>query len=243
MIPLTRSILPFGIGLALAATAAAATISLQQSPTYTTGGVTIRNDSLDTNINSNVQIIVGNTSLIVLRGLFEFDLTAIETAAAGNAFTIDSVSLVLTTSTTSGSGNVAHDFTLYSLGTNSDFDEATVTWNNAPTVAGGTAGTTLSTASFIPSTASATRTFGSTTAFSTAISSALASDPANTVRFILKANEENGGYLVRFNTNENATADLRPTLVVNYTIVPEPSTGLAAAAGLGMLILRRRRRA
>ncbi len=240
-LPLKSALLGIGL-LALCSQSFAAVVTFQQSATYNSGGVTIRNDMTSTNLNGNSQIIVGNTAAIILRGLFEFDLTAIETAAAGNAFTIDSVSLVLTTANATGNGTVARDFTLYSLGTNSDFDEATVAWDTAPSVVGGTIGTLLTTSNFVPTTANTVRTFGTTTAFTTAVSGALASDPDNTVRFLLKANDEAGAFLTRFYTDEDATVANRPALVVNYTVlVPEPSTGVLALGTVGLLTLRRRR--
>ncbi len=84
--------------------------------------------------------------------------------------------------------------------------------------------------------------FPDTAAFRTAISDAIdATD--HTLRLILMdAAEGNTVKLAYFCSNEYSTTGRRPELIVNFTVVPEPSTillaGLAALAGL---ILARRR--
>lgn len=50
------------------------------------------------------------------------------------------------------------------------------------------------------------------------------------------------GSEVTFNTNDNISAALRPTLTINYSAVPEP-TSLIGLLGVGVLTLSRRRRA
>jgi hypothetical protein len=242
---------PFGVfsatlGLLLSSIAisSAAVYIAQQTASYNTGATMIQNTSANSNFNpvSPINIGFSSSTSALSRGLFEFDLTAIETAAAGNPFTIDSVTLTLVTGATVGIGATASGFSLYTLGANSDFDETTVTWNNAPSVAGGSfPASALSTLSFVPATASTTRTFASTAAFTAAVASALSTDAANTVRFLLKADDETAGYLARFNTDENATASNRPALTINYTVVPETSASILLIAGAGMGILRRRR--
>jgi hypothetical protein len=235
-----------GLLLSSIASSSAAVYIAQQTASYNTGATMIQSTSANSNFNpvSPINIGYSSSTSALYRGLFEFDLTAIETAAAGNPFTIDSVTLTLVTGATVGIGATAGGFSLYTMGANSDFDETTVTWNNAPSVAGGSfSAPALSTLSFVPATASTTRTFDSTAAFTAAVASALSTDAANTVRFLLKADDETAGYLARFNTDENATASNRPALTVNYTItpVPEPSAALLAMAGAGMSLLRRRR--
>ena len=221
--------------------ASAATLQFRQTTGYTTGAVTIRNDTPDANINGNTQVIVGNVNTIVLRGLFEFELSAIETAAAGNPYTIDSVTLTVTTSSAGGSGTATSQFNLSLLGSNSDFDEAMVTWNNAPSVVGGTVGTFLVSTAFDPSTVSTPRVFDSSSAFTMATADALAGSD-NTIRLIMTADVENGGYLTRLNTNEHNTESLRPVLTVNYTVVPEPAAGALLVAGMAFLCVKRRRK-
>ena len=226
----------------------AASITFQQSATYNAGGATVRSDDPSTGgtvTPPTDTIIAGSTSTgaIILHGLFEFDLSAIETAAAGNPYTIDSVSLVLRTSSTAGSGNTSLKFDLYQLGANLDFNESTVNWTNAPGQAGGLPGTLLSSLSFVPSTANQTRTFDTTAAFISAISGALSGDPDNTIRLMLKTEVETGGGFARFLSDDDLTESNRPALVINYTVIPEPSSGIALLGGLAILSgLRRRNR-
>jgi len=213
---------------------------------YNTGGSTIRSDDPSTGVTGPVTpptstIIAGSTGSIILHSLFEFDLSAIETEAAGNPFTIDSVSLTLRTSNTAGSGGTALNFNLSLLGDNLDFDESEVNWTNAPGAAGGVAGTLLSTLNFVPGTANQTRIFGTSSAFTAAVADVLANDPDNTIRLFLKTETETGSGFARFLSDENETDTNRPTLTVNYTIIPEPSTGIALLGGLAMLTGLRRR--
>jgi|GEM_PF-3135576 len=230
----------------VAGQASAATYVFRETTGYDTGGATIRSDDPSTGIVGAVTpptdtIIAGTTGTIVLHGLFEFDLSAIEAEAAGNPFTIDSVTLSLRTSSTAGSGGTALNFQLSLLGANLDFDESTVNWTNAPGAEGGLAGTLLSSESFVPNATNQTRTFGSTSAFQSAVANALANDPDNTIRLFLET--ESGSGFARFLSDENATESNRPTLTVNYTVVPEPSTGVAVVGGLALLAgLRRRNR-
>ena len=231
----------------------AITVSLQQGAAgYTSGdGVTIRLNQATTNQNVSTQIIVGNNSTDgPLRGLFEYDLSPILTAAGGNPFIIDSVSLVLRVTATASTGGVT-TYDLHLLGSNLDFNETTVTWNNAPSVAGGSIGTLLSSVAFDPVVNVLTdQTFGSSAAFIAALTNALNTDPNDTIRFIAKAATESGRNFARFDTDEVATVGNRPELIVNFSIiapdpaiVPEPATASLALLGLGGLMLRRRRMA
>lgn len=226
--------------------ASAATYVFRETTGYNTGGATVRSDDPSTGVSGPVTpptdtIIAGTTGTIVLHGFFEFDMTAIKTAAAGNPFTIDSVTLTLRTSSTAGSGGTALNFQLSLLGANLDFDESTVNWTNAPGGLGGVAGTLLSSASFVPNATDQTRTFGTSLAFQSAVADALANDPNNTIRLFLKT--ESGSGFARFLSDENPTESNRPTLTVNYTVVPEPSSGIALVGGLALLAgLRRRSR-
>jgi len=212
---------------------------------YTADAVTIRNDGTNasTNQNGSVQIIVGvNNTNSLLRGLFEFDLTAIETAAAGNPYTIDSVTLVLRQGDITNAAASSITYDLHLLGANSDFNETAVTWNDAPTVAGGSVGTLLSSTSYVPNSGTAFRTFGTTTAFESAVADILANDVSNSIRLIAKANNEAATTQTfsRFDSDEVTTAANRPQLNVTYTVVPEPGSAMLAIS-VGALLLRRRR--
>ncbi len=233
-------------------TTSAEPISFQEgvspTPGYESGGVTIRSNVPDGNQEGLSQIIVGqNATFGLLRGLFEFDLSAIEADAAGRPFTIDSASLVLYVVGSGGGGAAVTQYDLHLLGTNSDFTETTVTWNNAPTTPGGTPGTLLSSVSFDPDDAAnlnRDQTFGDTAAFSAAVDAAL-DGTDNTIRLLAKANNESTtlSNFARFAQDDGGTAANHPELIVNYTVVPEPgSLGLMAGA-LGLLARRRRRTA
>jgi hypothetical protein len=232
--------------LVISASAGADTIAFQQgvSPSagYTTGGVTIRSDVPTTNQNGGAQfdqIIVGRNTTFSLRGLLEFDLSALEAATGGAAYTINSVTLTLTSFNAGSLATSAVQYDLALLGTNLDFDEATVTWNNAPSVAGGTVGDVLSSVSYNPNTATAARTFGDTAAFRTAVGDALNSDPANTIRFMLKAHDETGSNFTRFGSDESATL-AHPSLTIDYSIVtPLPGAAVAGLVLLGGMSFRR----
>jgi hypothetical protein len=246
------SICMTAIGVTLLTTHAvhAASLSFQEgvspSGSYTTGGVTIRSNVPTTNQDTVDQIIVGSYSngTVLLRGLLEFDLTAIETAAGGSAFTIDSVSLVMHTDSESTSGSDPITFYLNLLGTNSVFDETTVTWDNAPTEAGGTIGTSLSSVEFTPtSTTNTDQTFASTGNFTTAVSEALATS-ANTISLILSTNVTAGdaSSFARFVSDEASSLADRPELIVNYSLVPEPSSFALLLGGASLLVCFQRRR-
>jgi hypothetical protein len=228
----------------------ATTLSFQegvsQDGTYTTDGVTIRSNVPDENQNEDDEIIVGHygsgSNLTYLRGLLEFDLTAIETATSGSDFTIDSVSLIMHTASVSTTGSESTTFNLSLLGSNSDFEESEVTWNNAPDTEGATTGTLLSSVSFIPSSTTNTdQTFASTTAFTTAVSNALSSG-TNTISLILSTDETGSSSFARFVSDESSSLEYRPELVVNYTLVPEPSAFalLLGSASISVCFQRRR---
>lgn len=239
-----------GLGLTSAA-ARGATITFQEgvspTPAYATGGVTIRADQATVNQNGNGQIIVGqNFGSGALRGLLEFDLTPIANdlaATPGGVLSIDAVSLVMRID--SGGFGPAATATASLLANNADFDETTVTWNNAPTVVGGTVGTTLSVSNSVDPAALAGTpvTFGNTAAFRAAVQSAVAG-PDRAIRIILTGPSEGNTAVqnfFRFSADESAATARRPALSVAYS-VPEPGTaGLLAAAATGLLARRRRR--
>ncbi len=221
------------------------------SPTaaYTHDAVHIRSNQPTTNQNGAGQIIIGlaATGNERLRGLFEFDVSAI---AASDQ--IDSVSLDLTTlSSSAGINNVGGagaltTFNVYEYGF--DFDETTATWNApaAGDVAGGTLGTLLTSASFDVEITDQKITFDDTAAFRTAVSDALAGD--GFLRLILANNDETnlGSHdFARF-ADETAAAASRPRLLVTHSsvvnVIPEPSSlVLWALAVLGLACFGRRR--
>jgi len=228
---------------ATATSAETITFSFQQSAGYNSGGVTIRNDAPTTNQNGGsqpTQIIVGANGTLsgggafLLRGLFEYDLSEIADAFGSDPFAITGVNLKLTTFNTAGQGSSA-TFDLYLLQNNADFDEATVTWNNAPSAPGGSVGPLLSSATVSNLTAlNTTVTFGDTAAFRDAVADALASD-SETIRFLLRNRVESGSAFARFASDDFGTAANRPALNVAATAVPLPAAAWGGMALFGMI--------
>jgi len=169
----------------------AAVISFQEgrSPdaAYTIGATYLHSNKATEaqDADSDDELLVGffNGSNAVFRTLLEFDLSAIETAAGTNAVDIYSVQLLLNTEGDGAGDDIEITACTYGF----DFDETTATWNvPAPgdATAGGTVGTTLSVASFDPTSGSGTDvTFTNSAPFQTAVASALAGD--NVMRVIL----------------------------------------------------------
>lgn len=213
------------------------------SPTaaYAHDAVMIRSNQAAANQNGAGSIIIGlaSTGNERLRGLFEFDISAIPASDQ-----IDSVSLVLTTLSAAGINNVggAGALTAFNVYTHAfDIDEATATWNapggGAP--AGGTLGDLLTSVSFDVTVTGNTVTFGDTSAFRTAVADAMAGD--GILRLIVANNDETnlGSHdFARFSDDTDALGS-RPELVVEHSI-PEPATMALLAIG-GLSILRRRR--
>ena len=181
-----------GVLLIMAAPDAnAAVISFQEgrSPdaAYTIGATYLHSnkatEAQDTDPDDELLVGFFNGTNAVFRTLLEFDLTAIETAAGTNAVDIYSVQLLLNTEGAGAGDDIEITACTYGF----DFDETTATWNvPAPgdATAGGTVGTTLSVASFDPTSGSGTDvSFTNSAAFQTAVASALAGD--NVMRVIL----------------------------------------------------------
>jgi len=212
--------------------AAAVTNCFQEgvSPTsaYTHDAVMIRsrtdNNYANMNFNSAGSIIIGLAASgnEILRGLFEFDISAIPATSR-----IGPVSLSLTTLASSpGINDVgapgAHSvFNVYTHAF--DIDEATATWNvpggGAP--AGGSPGILLSAVGFDVEVRGQTVTFSDTAAFRTAVRDALTGD--GVLRLIIVNNDEsNRGThdFTRITDNEYASPDSHPELRVSFTPIP-----------------------
>jgi hypothetical protein len=226
---------------------------LPVSPVYNTGGVTIRNDTANVDAKQNSgsqfdQIIVGWNSSFGLRGLLEFDLSALEAAVGGSPYVINSVSLTLNSSQggsdqEASSLSVVYDLNL--LGNNLDFDEREVTWKTAPSTPGGTVGALLSKTTFRPNRAAdyGQHVFADSAAFRSAVRNALDNDPNNTIRLMLKADDESGQNFARFDSDEAANISAHPALTINYTVItPLPGAATAGLVLMGGFGLRRPRR-
>ena len=239
------SALALGLVVGAGQSAEAATISFQEgvSPTgaYAHDAVMIRSNQAGTNQNGAGAMFIGLAEVgnEILRGLLEFDVSAIPAADQ-----IDSVTLDLTTlSSSAGINNVggAGALTTFNIYTHAfDIDETTATWNvpggGAP--AGGTLGTFLTSASFDVEQKGQTHTFGDTAAFRTAVADALAGD--GILRLIIANNDESNLGTHDFARFEDDTAgSVAPKLTITHS-VPEP--GSLALMGLGGLLIAVRRR-
>jgi hypothetical protein len=226
---------------------------LPLSPVYNTGGVTIRNDATNYDVNQNAgsqfdQIIVGSNSIFSLRGLLEFDLSALEAAVAGSPYVINSVSLTLNSSKAGSdqepsSLSVVYDLNL--LGNNLDFKEEEVTWKTAPSTPGGTVGALLSSTTFRPNNSAdfGHHVFADSAAFRSAVRDALDNEPNNTIRLMLKADDESGQNFARFDSDEAINIANHPALTINYTVItPLPGAATAGLFLMGGVGLRRSRR-
>jgi hypothetical protein len=186
------------------------------------------------------EIIVGWAGS-VMRPMFEFDLTQIETDAGGNPFTIDSVRLVVTSrGANQGTTTLNLDLHEYDFA----FVEEDATWNDpdgdgaagtGDTTAGGTLGTTLSSLAVAsPSAISLgdTLTLTNSAAFRTAVTNALNAGD-NTLRLLLKGDVTSGGNsFVRLYDETFATTGYRPELVVDFTITLPPGSTTSFQEGV-----------
>lgn len=240
----------------LVANAHAAVITLQNgiSPTAGYSGATstfIRSDSPTTNFStyldaSHSQFIVGNTAAGAdIHALLSFNLSVLPVNAI-----INSATLTLTTAAADAtSSNTTVQLDLVSLTT--AFTASQATWNNSAT---GSAWTTpggdynpiiLSSISLNPVTvpANTASTFASSTSFASVLQSAYsASSP---LELMVKLDNETGTTrnIFFFDGDGNTpTGTFRPSLTIDYTVVPEPATAalLGAAFGIGVLVRRRR---
>ncbi len=213
---------------------------------YVMQSVTLRGgDQADTVVNGTVDWIGDHNANNPMRGLYSFDLSYIETLAAGRPYIINSVQLKLTVANanTSNYGPNAQFRASLSL----PFDETTATYNNPGPghAAGGTVGANLGnlnvTAGMV-STVDTVMTFGSTVPFVNAVSNVLASADSSTINIIVKKTEETAkihGYF-RPGANDAANVERRPELLVDITIIPEPATLPLVMIAMSMLLVIRR---
>lgn len=227
-----KNIIPLSIAsIIMLGTAHAATTSLTLvADTY------IRGSSATSNFGTDSTVIVGSTSNDRLHGLLRFNFNPITALlASGETIDITSVQLVTTNSGTAGGGTPALEIFTYGF----NFIESGTggaTWNTPATgdsTAGGTLGTSLSSAS-VNTGANATNTFSTSTAFVNAVQSAF--DGSNDLNLIMARNPDTSG-TNSFTRFAQGGFELQVTYDV---VIPEPTTALLGA--MGMLLLLRRRR-
>lgn len=241
----------------LAANAPAAVITLQNGVSPTTGysGATstfIRSDNPTTNYSTYLdathsQFIVGNTSAGAdIRSLLSFNLSVLPANA-----TINSATLTLTTAAADAtSSNTLVQLDLLSLTT--AFTASQATWNNyatgsAWTTPGGDYNPTiLSSLSLNPVTipANTASTFASSASLVSSLQSAY--NASSSVELMVKLDNETGTTRNIFffvGDGSTPTGTYRPSLTIDYTVVPEPSTAalLGGAFVVGVLVRRRKR--
>lgn len=244
------AVVPFFAATIGQASAASISIAAGASPN-------IRNASPDTAFNSPTEVFAGRLDPNSwIRGLLDFDLSAIPDGA-----TIDSVTLDLTINSVDGAsdtGGVGADgIRLFNLTETFNTAVDGVTYNERDNIANTAWSTAGGTFDATPVSIIATPTdpdsvtvgevfgFGSTTEFVDAVQGALAGDNLQLiVRTPSIESSVNSRKIYRFGSATN-TDDLFPVLTVDFTVssasVPEPSTLALMALGCTLLGFRRRR--
>jgi hypothetical protein len=191
------------------------------------------------------------------RALFQFDIASQIPANA----TIESVSLTLNATIEPGSMAVGSDFNLQRVlvswgegsgtgnqGTAASINEVTwnsrfhdvTTWSSPGGVAGTDFSSTVSGSIFISGTGA--KVWSSTPELVADVQHWLDNPAENFGWMLLSTSEDMAFSAKRFATRENGIPALRPSLSIQYTVVPEPATVTLAALGLATLAWRRFRR-
>lgn len=230
---------------ALALSVAAQADVLVLSP-FGDGYIRASQNASQTNNTSNVLFLTGNTSSTdVLRGFLQFDLSDPLLAGA----TIDSVTLSLfIDGEDASSADVNSTLALYQV--TQSFTEAAVTWTSRNGVDNWTnPGGDFSTPALTSTVANAgTATAGDNILFTGGtLGSVIESNIGSSIGLLLAVEEIDATrHVYRFVSRNSFTADIafRPTLTINYTTVPEPSTYalLFGVAIAGAALVRRRLR-
>ena len=223
--------------------------SVSPSGGYTVPDTFIRADNPTGNFETHSQIIAGsNTSFGPLRGMLQFDLTALGSLNPGS---IDSVELVMHYSGNTGTSD-SLTLDLYST---QAFVATAATWNdpdgdgdNSNDTDGGSLDSLLSSLTFDPSGVPNDYTFADSANFRTSVSNALAAGDKTLHLLMLDQNENTSSQSFgRWDSADSATAANYPELIINYseTVVPEPSALALFGFGVVPLLLHsiRRRRA
>lgn len=226
--------------LVLAVPAFGATVSLEaDADTYLPGLTPDTPGGTD----ADNELILGSNAA-PYNGLVRFDDFSSLGLGAGETVVVNSVTLTLSNRTGGSQGGTGvYGLTLSDYGFN--FVENVATFNDpdgdgsnatGDTTAGGTAGTSLSTAASTGNGAGLTATFGTSAAFAADVQTAINS--GGSLNYLITT-DATGQNFVRFADNNTTTA-AGPSLNIDYTVVPEP--GSLALLGLGGLLVARRRR-
>ncbi len=231
---MTRLGIGFAAMASLAAVSPAAEIVLNPSADAFVNSV-----SPTTNYGSDTAITITGTSSAtppehINAALFRFDTSAIPSGA-----TIDSVEFRFYVTAASGNGF----FEFFQL--IQDWNEAEVTWNEASTgnawgtVGGSWGGSQLGNNDVLNTEAGGFQTYTSNAALVAEVQDWL-DNPSTNYGIHLRRRFGNTGQFVTLPSSEAGSN--QPELVVNYTYTPVPEPGTLALAGLGGLMLLRRRR-
>ncbi len=178
------------------------------------------------------------------KSLFRFDLP-------DNIDTVISATLrIFSTSASS------KDYDLYGLRELSDYGpgqldeswaESSVTWDNAPFhegVASNSNGLASGTFLTLVNGGSTPSSPGTETYSSTALASFIEDDTNGLVTFLIRADDNEsalGNFASKEHDGSGFTGLHAPELVLEYTVVPEPSTFVLGGLGFGLLLFRRLR--
>lgn len=221
----------------------AATITLQDGVNGYTGGASthIRSDNPAINYNNysvpaGSQLIIGDTGSTngVIRGLYSFNLGTLP-----SNITINSVAVKLTIDVGGSGSGTAFQVDLMDL--NRSFTETTATWNtydgtNAWTTAGGDFGSLLASTN-----ANTNLMGGSILTFSAATMVSSLQNAINTssaFNFMVKISNEVPSVrdILFLGGDTDATISYRPSITIDYTVVPEPTTVTMLMSGLALLV-------
>lgn len=228
----------------------------------------VRNDvagnaNANLNYGSAISMLVGSNAGNSPNGLINlflrFDLAGLQAASGGQPVTINSVTLSITTTGSAGGASGGLPFTVGVHDYAGNFVEGTAngatqsgssTWNNpfgdsSDTTPGGTTGTQLQSLSIGNVGINTTWTFSTSTGFVSDVQGAYSPSGASVVNYLLKEIDTGTDWatdqsFLRIVSGEASTG-VKPTLTIDYTVIPEPTAALLG--GLGLLAMLRRRRA
>jgi len=199
------------------------------TPAYTADSTAVRANQPTTPQDGDTdhENIVGRLDSGFMRGMFEFDLTELDTQGVFPA----SVELQMTTRIGAGMGANPLLVNLYQY--DSDFVEAAATWNDpdgdgnpatGDTTPGGSLGNILAQVAINPADQGTQVIFSNNSALTSAVNSALASGDKTLRLMATRASEDGSGYhFARFSDDDHPTLAWRPALAVTPGSEPPPT--------------------